>query len=112
MEQVPALFVFMGNFHSRASSSARSASGVSGADVEYTAVRDGFSALAALVDQYPRIKVRHGKEQAGCWLGARGASSSISSRKGRLCRFRVWVGIGEDRRMQHPPAWALGPGSP
>lgn len=77
MEQVPALFVFMGNFHSRASSSARSASGVSGADVEYTAVRDGFSALAALVDQYPRIKVRHEKARAGCWLSARGSPRPI-----------------------------------
>lgn len=46
---VPEMFVMMGNFCSR------SCSGTPNAD--YLALKDGFSSLAQLIEQYPKIKV-------------------------------------------------------
>lgn len=60
MPEVPTLFVLMGNFHSRAGSvgmrSAAVAAAAAGAGLDYVSMRDNFDSLAALIDQYPRIK--------------------------------------------------------
>ncbi len=74
---VPALFVFMGNFHSRGGSGAAGrgpggtapsagagagaaapSGGAQGGGTSYAAMRAGFDKLAALLQQYPRIQVR------------------------------------------------------
>ena len=58
------MFVLMGNFHSRAGSrsgaaaavaAAASTSGTGGAD--FVSMRDNFDSLAALIEQFPRIRV-------------------------------------------------------
>ncbi|GIL67859.1 hypothetical protein Vafri_21147, partial [Volvox africanus] len=51
---VPAIFVLMGNFHSRAGGGGDAMLG--GCDVDYGIMRELFGQLAGLIDQYPRLK--------------------------------------------------------
>ena len=58
-DPLPTMFVLMGNFHSRAGSTgtrSAAAAAAGGADMDFVSMRDNFDALAALIDQYPRIK--------------------------------------------------------
>lgn len=71
---MPAVFVFMGNYHSRAGAGGggygrggRGGGGgggggggdamLGGCDVDYGVMRELFGQLAAVIDQYPRLKV-------------------------------------------------------
>ena len=53
------MFVLMGNFHSRALSATAATTPAAGgnAEIDSLTMRDLFNSLAALIDQYPRIKV-------------------------------------------------------
>ncbi|GLI68639.1 hypothetical protein VaNZ11_013000, partial [Volvox africanus] len=51
---VPAMFVLMGNFHSRAGGGGDAMLG--GCDVDYGIMRELFGQLAGLIDQYPRLR--------------------------------------------------------
>ncbi|GLC72461.1 hypothetical protein PLESTF_001250200 [Pleodorina starrii] len=60
---VPAVFVFMGNYHSRAGAGGGGGGGsaagdgmLGGHDVDYGIMRELFGQLAGLIDQYPRLK--------------------------------------------------------
>ncbi|KAG2446253.1 hypothetical protein HXX76_000845 [Chlamydomonas incerta] len=58
---VPAVFVFMGNFHSRAGGGGAGGGGrgdgmLGGCDVDYGVMRELFGQLGALIDNYPRLK--------------------------------------------------------
>lgn len=54
---LPAMFVLMGNFHSRAS---EGGSGGGAGPVDFLAMRECFDTLAHLIDLEPRIKVGRG----------------------------------------------------
>ncbi|KAG2440412.1 hypothetical protein HYH02_010300 [Chlamydomonas schloesseri] len=59
---VPAVFVFMGNFHSRAGGGTGAGGGgrgdgmLGGCDVDYGVMRELFGQLGTLIDNYPRLK--------------------------------------------------------
>ncbi|KAG1674469.1 hypothetical protein FOA52_003074 [Chlamydomonas sp. UWO 241] len=56
MEQLPSMIVLMGNFHSKAAGSFKPSALGGGDDTNYIAMRDAFDSLAALVEQFPRLR--------------------------------------------------------
>ena len=63
-DALPTMFVLMGNFHSRAGSRSGAAAAAvaaaaatsDGGGADFVSMRDNFDSLAALIEQFPRIR--------------------------------------------------------